>query len=161
MRVKLALGLAALAVAGCGGDDEDEPAGTRPADTATQPAPATETAAMTETAPPPTTGDPDEEISRADAASETARLSLVAAEDVPDSDLYFAGADDVECEARGATQPDNANEQAPEWTCKIDAETNGVHCEGTATIYAKPGANPGKTFEGIESRDVDIDCERA
>jgi ABC-type glycerol-3-phosphate transport system substrate-binding protein len=162
--VLLVLLVASLGLVACGGDDEPEQAETTPPTAAeSTPPPATAVDPETETTEDEaatTTGE-GADISRVDAEQETARQSMLVAEDVPNSDLYFADADDVECEAPGATQPDNANERAAEWTCTIDAETNGVACQGTARIVAAPGANPGKTFEGLEAQDVDIDCRPA
>jgi len=43
----------------------------------------------------------------------------------------------------------------------IDAETNGVACEGTLTVFSSAVANPGNTFEDIDVRDAEIDCAPA
>lgn len=158
-RLLTALALSAcLGLAACG-DDEPERADTTAQTAETDAAPAT--AEPVETYAPAETAAEEEQISRADAQSEAARQAGVAANDVPESDLFFAGKDDVECTAPGATQPDNANERAAEWTCTIDAETNGVACEGTVTVFSSPGTNPGKTFEDIDVRDADISCAPA
>lgn len=146
-----------LGIAACG-DDENEMADTAPATTETA---VPTTPAAVETGTSAEAGAGEETINRAAAQSEAARQASLAAEDVPDSDLFFASKDDVECSAPGATQPDNANEQASEWSCTLDAETNGVRCEGTVVVFASRGANPGKTFEGIDVRDAGISCSPA
>lgn len=151
-----AISLTLLALAGCGGDDENESADTQPATPTaadTAPAPA-ETTPTTDTATAPATDDDVPAVSQADARSEAFTAAIREADGIEGADLYFPKNEDIDCTAPEATQEDNLNQRAPTWTCTMDAETNGFRCKGEVIIGSK-GEDRLNADPVIERTDLD------
>ncbi len=155
--------LLAAVLTACGGGDEDEGADTTAgaSSSAPEPDPATSTAPTGTSSSSPGLGETSAggglEITLVDAEGEAARQAMIVAEDVEGSDLFFADGEDVTCSAPGEDGT-NLNARAPEWTCTIEADTNGVRCHGTIVAYGEAGANAGGLYEDVAVRDNAITC---